>query len=190
MEGGAGRLEQILADHCAPVICGKKASNLVAIERGLYQYLPQVLGDALSWKSMCSRGNYCHVLIYDRERMEAYIRQGANLSFLQCYGYGGMDLDGMLEVLAARFEDYQKKRGGFPHEIGVFLEYPLEDIEGFINNEGRDALECGYWKVYGDVEKARRTFRVYDALKAMMTARLKEGYTIIDWRNRPAVEGR
>jgi len=27
---------------------------------------------------------------------------------------------------------------GFPHEIGVFLGYPLEDVMGFISNKGHN----------------------------------------------------
>ena len=40
---------------------------------------------------------------------------------------------------------------GFPHEIGVFLGYPLDDVKGFIKNEGKKYLMIGYWKVYSDL---------------------------------------
>jgi hypothetical protein len=47
---------------------------------------------------------------------------------------------------------------GFPHEIGLFLSYPPEDVRGFIENKGHNCKCTGYWKVYGDAERARRRF--------------------------------
>ena len=47
----------------------------------------------------------------------------------------------------------------FPHEIGLFLSYPPEDVAGFIENKARNCKCCGCWKVYGDEEKAKETFR-------------------------------
>ena len=84
-------------------------------------------------------------------------------------------LEEQLTLLAERYESYQKHGSAFPHEIGLFLEYPLADIEGFIEHQGKDALESGYWKVYGDVEQARAAFRLYDELKAALTTMLAAG---------------
>ena len=142
MAGGRCELEKLLANHCAPVFCHKKASNLVAARRELLEALPEVLaGSSISWMKLCGCKKYCHILFYDRER----------------------------------YEGYQKHGSAFPHEIGLFLEYPLADIEGFIEHQGKDALESGYWKVYGDVEQARAAFRLYDELKAALTTMLAAG---------------
>lgn len=46
----------------------------------------------------------------------------------------------------------------FPHEIGLFLGYPPEDVCGFIENKADGYKIVGEWKVYGDAEKAKRTF--------------------------------
>ena len=50
---------------------------------------------------------------------------------------------------------------GFPHEIGVFLGYPLADVKGFIENRGANYLCSGLWKVYCDEQEAQRTFQRY-----------------------------
>lgn len=47
---------------------------------------------------------------------------------------------------------------GFPHEIGVFLGYPLEDVVGFIQNEGRECKCCGLWKVYCNEAETKKLF--------------------------------
>ena len=49
----------------------------------------------------------------------------------------------------------------FPHEIGLFLGYPVEDVKGFIENKASCAKCIGCWKVYGDEKKAKRLFDQY-----------------------------
>ena len=64
---------------------------------------------------------------------------------------------------------------GFPHEIGLFLGYPLQDVLGFIENRGQGSKLVGTWKVYGDEEAARRTFARYKKCTAVYSRCLKEG---------------
>ena len=49
----------------------------------------------------------------------------------------------------------------FPHEIGVFLDYPLEDVIGFIRNRGSGFCCLGCWKAYSNAEAAEKTFALY-----------------------------
>ena len=48
--------------------------------------------------------------------------------------------------------------GDFPHEIGLFLSYPPEDVLGFICNRACNHKCVGCWKVYGDEAKAQALF--------------------------------
>ena len=77
--------------------------------------------------------------------------------------------------------DWLKKRftpgGDFPHEIGLFLDYPPEDVEAFIAGSSECKL-CGYWKVYGDVDGARERFACYDACRLCLCRMLAAGNTI------------
>ena len=52
--------------------------------------------------------------------------------------------------------------------------YPLEDVRGFRINGGSGCKLCGYWKVYGDVEKAKVQFEVYDKCRAFMCGQIKQ----------------
>lgn len=179
MEGARERLERLLANHCAPVLCRKKTANLVAAGQELTVYLPEVLeGSGISWTKLCSCKKYCHLLFYDRERLESYLGREEHREFLRVYGYERETLAEKFLLLAERYEGYQKRGGEFPHEIGLFLEYPLEDIEGFIVHQGRNALECGYWKVYGDVNRAREVFCLYDRLRQTLSALVEAGLSL------------
>ena len=54
----------------------------------------------------------------------------------------------------------RKLRSGeeFPHEIGLFLGYPVEDVIGFIENKGKNCLCCGCWKCYSNACAAQKAF--------------------------------
>ena len=63
----------------------------------------------------------------------------------------------------------------FPHEIGLFLGYPLEDVIGFCRHKGEGCKLCGYWKVYGDVESARKSFALFDRCRELLFSHLLSG---------------
>ena len=66
-------------------------------------------------------------------------------------------------------------RREFPHEIGLLLGYPAADVEGFIENKGQDSLYSGYWKVYDDVEHAKRLFDAYNKCRDRLLKAVAEG---------------
>ncbi|MFQ7119107.1 MAG: DUF3793 family protein, partial [Intestinibacter sp.] len=65
-------------------------------------------------------------------------------NFLKLYDYKLNNLDDMLNHLKYRFQ----LLGRTPHEIGLFLGYPLCDVKGFIYNNGKNYKFSGPWKVY------------------------------------------
>lgn len=79
------------------------------------------------------------------------------LDFLAGEGYALGTADALLNQLADRL----CCEGEFPHEIGVFLGYPLADVIGFIENRGKNFTACGYWKVYTDPTAAQAEFDRY-----------------------------
>lgn len=64
--------------------------------------------------------------------------------------------------LTTRIGCYSAGTLEFPHEIGVFLGYPLSDVRGFLEDEGRNCAYVGYWKVYDNVHSKIRLFQRYD----------------------------
>ena len=65
----------------------------------------------------------------------------------------------------------------FPHEIGLFLGYPPEDVEGFMHNRKACKL-CGIWKVYSNVDAAKRQFSRCRRCTEVYLKRYKEGDSI------------
>ena len=97
------------------------------------------------------------VYVYRRTHLERLLSGNACQRFLAKAGYAGTDLDGLLDQLARRLQTQPE----FPHEIGVFLGYPLRDVIGFIENRGRNFTCCGFWKSYGDPTEVEARFASY-----------------------------
>ena len=152
--------------QCAPFLKGLKVSCVISMDICLYDGLSELLQDTgIAYRRLsCSEGK-CLVLFYRPGELERYLNGPKIRSLIHEYGYGRMDLDDMLCRLCSRVGDFAKQGMGFPHEIGAFLGYPAEDVQGFIENEGRRYLMIGYWKVYSDLATARMIFKEYDRAK-------------------------
>ena len=70
------------------------------------------------------------VFLYRRVTFERHIRRRENVDFLAGFGYREGPAEAMLDRLAERIGMYAGQETVFPHEIGVFLDYPLADVEG------------------------------------------------------------
>ena len=112
------------------------------------------------------------ILIYRRELLTLALGCEKACEILKSRGYPLDDLDACLNCLR------KKISGEFPHEIGLFLDYPPDDVKCFMENKKcENQLRDGcYWKVYGNVKKARRTFKKYrkaecDAARLILTGK-------------------
>ena len=65
---------------------------------------------------------------------------------------GEVNCEKIILQLKKKFE----KLNQFPHEIGIFLGYPIGD-GSFIENHGAIANVQSYWKVYCNEEEAKKT---------------------------------
>ena len=74
------------------------------------------------------RGDGALLLIYHPERMSAHLATPKVANFLRRAGYQDAEkTNSMLQELTKRLTV-----GGFPHEIGAILGYPLKDVAGFM----------------------------------------------------------
>ena len=70
--------------------------------------------------------------------------------------------------------------GSFPHEIGIFLGYPVDDVLGFIENKGANYLFCGFWKVYSNPRKAKRAFDEYVHCRDYLCDNIQRGVELVN----------
>ena len=110
------------------------------------------------------------ILLYEKTMLEETLLRGAVRRFLLGLGYpAAASVSPVLGRLKRRFETRE-----FPHEVGLFLGYPAEDVSGFVRHRGQNYKLCGYWKVYGDVEAAKKRFRQYDFCRACMETVMRD----------------
>jgi hypothetical protein len=97
------------------------------------------------------------ILFYNVDKMEQVVYEEYNMGFLSRFGYScEFDLMDNLLLLKDRFTI------GCPHEIGIFLGFPLKDVIGFMGKSHKKCLMNGYWKVYDNIESAKKIFMDYD----------------------------
>ncbi|WP_302812453.1 DUF3793 family protein [Victivallis vadensis] len=99
------------------------------------------------------------VLFFDRARLARALAEPEAAEFLQSCGYPAtQELEPLLEELIARCRSGRE----FPHEIGIFLGYPLKDVRGFIENSAAClAVPRGLWRVAGDPAESLRVMEQY-----------------------------
>lgn len=115
--------------------------------------------------------DYVILLIYNNEILENFLNKEDNREFLEALGYDlSTELSFTLSKLVERYNIYK-----CPHELGVFLGYPIDDVKGFMSCTREKCIFCGYWKVYKDVEKAKEIFALFDSIKDITIKELISG---------------
>lgn len=165
--------------HCAPVILGLKAANTITLfTNELAPFLRSVSQLKTEHISLYQNKRLCVHFLFRRELLERRLKESSVLKVLEQFGYCNLTTDAMLKQLKKRYQEYMETGSHFPHEIGIFLNYPIQDVLGFMEKGGKNALLTGYWKVYGDVKKAENLFRHYDDAKERVLNFLEKGYEL------------
>jgi hypothetical protein len=116
------------------------------------------------------------IFVYREQHLTALLSDGETQAFLQRVGYLPGNCGFMLRQLSRRL----KAGVEFPHEIGVFLGYPLEDVKGFIRHTGRNFTCAGCWKAYGDPMRAQALFSRYHKCTELYQKLLARGVPLRD----------
>ncbi|MBT9774972.1 DUF3793 family protein [Clostridium sp. MCC353] len=157
------KLEFHIVCQCAPVLKGVKISNIVTVAAGAWKTVKRTLAESRIICVPLFVGKEKDVIfLYRYEEMAEHLKNENVRRFMEEYGYIKPTVESVIFRLRRRYQDYSEGKAGFPHELGVLLEYPLEDVLGFIQNQGKNCLLCRYWKVYHNKERAKEIFRQYD----------------------------
>lgn len=175
------RLEFRVASHCAPVLKGIKISNMVSVPKGVCDRVKQALEGSNVCCAVLYKGSDRDILLLYRYRMlTRYLNCLKVRSFLSSMGYRCYDPASVIIRLKARYLVYAQTGADFPHELGVVLQYPVQDVEDFIRYKGQNFLLSGYWKVYHNIEYAREVFRRYDEAREIVAAEMINGRSLCD----------
>lgn len=173
------QVETKLALQCAPVITGIKVSNLLIVSTYDEEAVRTILRrTGMIHYRLLRKNNKTSFLIFQKTQLAAYLQYPKVQYILAANGYKDLSLGGILRAFQYRYQTYMNQGEGFPHEIGLLLGYPVEDVEGFIQHQGKNYLYAGYWKVYQDVEVKKKLFEAYEEAKEQLILLLAGGYEI------------
>lgn len=174
--------EELLLRHCSPTLAGIKPSSLFSYPFSSEETLKEELS---SWNTQLNeKGIFLHLLrsserhglvyICRPNMLQADMKREDVQAFLASFGYQDCQVEQMLKRLTYRFS----LRRDFPHEIGIFLGYPLEDVIGFIENAGQNCKCAGCWKVYSDECEAMKRFALYQKCRKIYERLFYNGKSI------------
>ncbi len=176
-------LASYLALEAAEVIGGAKPANLLnLVDRQLpcgrnlhllwLNYGQQLLTQAgLAARELRRRDDGILLLIYHPARLTAYLETPKVSNFLHHAGYRQpTGVEPILKELETRLLS-----GGFPHEIGAILGYPLKDVAGFMGWTRLPVTHQGPWKIYGDPRLSLDVIRACRGCRETMAERLRLG---------------
>ena len=159
--------EDLVISQCSPTMAGLKTGNLFtcpmedkkmlneSIRRMNMKLVPRGVR-LLPVKYLEKR---VLIYMYRPDRLRADLKDAQALSILSEKAYPIDNVDKCVAELVRRVNSQET----FPHEIGLFLGYPLCDVRGFIEDaRGGVCLGCGYWKGYGEVEEREKLFKRYE----------------------------
>ena len=175
--------EKVIAHFCAPALAGIKPSNIISCRMSekaeIYAQLEK-LNARLNKKDIYFEvdkmvfSSQLLLMVYRKKTLEKHLKSANTAKFLYTYGYD-TEIGKSLETLKSRLKGCE-----FPHEIGAFLGYPINDIYAFINHRGKGCLLTGEWKVYENADKARELFRRYNACRCAVVKRIEQGRTLAE----------
>ena len=153
--------DEMVIRHCAPTLASLKTGNMFTCA---FETVEELYSSIRSLnRRLCKKGlrviplrfckGRCLVYVYRPGKLREDLSNEKAGQILQACGYPCQDCAGCLRMLMERL----RETGEFPHEIGLFLGYPPEDVEGFMYRKD-EAKCCGCWKVYGNVDEAQKTF--------------------------------
>lgn len=177
------QLENLLALHCAPTLAGIKVGNMFTclkkdipdVQKHIAQYNSLWNAQDIHLEILAQRTSSWVIYVYRKEALQNILECPQVQQFLHDQGYPMADVEVLLKHLKKRMQ-----RQDFPHEIGVFLDYPLADVQGFIAHHGEHYIAMGDWKVYHDKEHAQQRFAAFHKCSQVFTSFLQRGYTLAE----------
>ena len=174
--------DSYLVSHCSPTLAGLKTGNIFTYRFSSLQELKDSitrLNRRLSSKGirvipLRIRQSTALIYVFRPKKLSADLSNAEAEILLQKFGYSP-DLPGKCIL---RLIDRLKDSDDFPHEIGLFLGYPPEDVHGFICHKNEGCKTIGCWKVYGDKEKAENTFKKFKKCKSIYSTQLANGNSL------------
>lgn len=157
------KFEEMIIRFCSCTIKGLKVGSLFSLPMQACENIHSLLSfyqqyftkRELSICILAKRKSSYLIYIYSEKALSDFWQKEEVNHFLHAYGYSS-NVSSNIERLKKRLQSNE-----FPHEIGVFLGYAIDDVKSFILYEGQHYQVIGPWKVYHDVHEKCRLFESF-----------------------------
>lgn len=174
--------EELIIRHCSPTLAGLKTGNMFSYPDPCKESLiNEIRKINISLKKkgvriipLEKKENKTLLYIYRPNKLQKDLEEETARKILEEHGYKDIRSSSCISKLIKKL----KESKDFPHEVGLFLGYPPEDVNGFIKNKAGNSKCVGHWKVYGDKEEATKLFDKYKKCTSIYCQHWKEGETL------------
>ena len=173
-------VETQLALQCAPLITGLKISNLLNVAKESEKLVCAFLKKSkISYYLLMRTKQKIFFLLFNRIELEKYMAQEEMHEWLRKEGYTELGFGKILRTFRNRYQKHMEEGKEFPHEMGIILGYPMEDVKGFVENQGKNFLYSGYWKVYENKQEKILLFQKFEQAKETLIQMLGNGIDML-----------
>lgn len=174
--------EELVIRHCSPTLAGVKTGSMfscvykssVELKNFIRSLNGVFVKKGLRALPLKAANGKALIYIYRPCKLKNDLQQSIAAKLLSEHDYDCCSPERCIIHLMSRL----KKSSEFPHEIGLFLGYPAEDVQGFIENKAACCKCVGAWKVYGDELSARKTFAKYRKCTEIYCKKYADGTSI------------
>lgn len=175
-------IEKNLIRHCSPTLASLKTASLFTVEFACRTELNDVLREwnkrlydkGVAMLALSETDSRALIYVFRKNRLRRDLCCPKIKRFLKNNGYGGTNIGAALSTLRTHLTEF----GDFPHEIGIFLGYPIDDVIGFIANKGQNCKCTGCWKVYFNECEAAKTFARFKKCEAVYLRLWEQGRSV------------
>lgn len=177
-------MESLLVSCCAPTLAGKKVGNIFNYKKSdkdinkttkFWNFQLNPLG--IFVEVLRETDSTYLIYVFDKAKLSSLLQQSKVQNFLKSQGFRDFSIGGCLSTLKFKLSS---DMDSFPHEIGLFLGYPLTDVIGFIFYQGKCYKKCGQWKVYGNVKTREELFQEFHHCKTCFLNMYNQGFDALE----------
>ena len=148
-----------------PVIFGSKPSEIlnISFKDSLKDYKIKEIENffsnciKISYRIINTPDGGVRILFINEDSLANVLANKKCINFLKFIGYpSNSTLNKYIDILVDKLHSNQ-----FPHEIGIFLGYPLKDVVGFMGYGNYKFYKTKNWRVYGDPSVSEKVYNSF-----------------------------
>ena len=174
--------EALIVRHCSPTLAGLKTATMfnytykdkAELKESIRSVNKMLKDKGVRMIPLRVSNGTALIYVYRPKKLEDDLKSPVSEAILASCGYGCGSAARLIAELIARL----RGDSDFPHEIGLFLGYPPEDVRCFMCDRNRECKCVGCWRAYNNEKEAEKTFAKFRKCTDVYCRKLEEGYSL------------